>query len=215
MNQYLKLYFTGAKVQWRYLCLGHLSLLPLISYLYLPFQIHIINTTWFVMHLIKQYNILWCFANILKLHTNCIVILTTVSAQSFLYKFLLKKVSVSSLMGVMTLWNIKESILVVSTFLFHKAHLASTVVDPVFNSELLILGGKDSTRCWKYSCSIFIHSDMIALHSCNLSLHHILLLGIGLRPTNWGHLSTVNSLSCSRNQFNARFELSFNCHGRN
>lgn len=103
VNKYLEQDFTGAKVQWRYLCLGHLSLLPLIIYLYLPFQIHIINTTWFVMHLIKQYNILWCFANILKLHMNCIVILTTVSTQSFLYKFLLKKVSVSSLMGVMTL----------------------------------------------------------------------------------------------------------------
>lgn len=119
VNQYLELYVTGAKVQWRYLCLGHLSLLPLIIYLYLPFQIHIINTTWFVMHLIMQHNILWCFANMLKLHMNCIVILKTVSAQSFLWKFLLKKVSVSSLMGVMTLRNMQKCILVVSTCLFH------------------------------------------------------------------------------------------------
>ncbi len=76
----------------------------------------------------------------------------------------------------------------------------------------LILRDIDSTRCWKHSSEILVHIDMIASRSCCrfdgcTSMMWISRSttsqrwSIGLRSGDWGgHLSKVNSLSCSRNQ---------------
>ncbi len=70
----------------------------------------------------------------------------------------------------------------------------------------------DSTRCWKHSSEILVHIDMIASRSCCkfigcTSMMQISrsttsqMCSIGLRSGDCGgHLSKVNSLSCSRNQ---------------
>ncbi len=76
----------------------------------------------------------------------------------------------------------------------------------------LILRGIDLTRCWKHSSEILVHIDMIAsCSSCRFvgctSMMWISRsttsqrCSIGLRAGDCGgHLSKVNSLSCSRNQ---------------
>ncbi len=76
----------------------------------------------------------------------------------------------------------------------------------------LILCGIDSTRCWKHSSDILVHIVMIASHSfCRfVSCTSMMRIShsstsqrcsIGLRSGDCGgHLSKVNSLSCSRNQ---------------
>ncbi len=78
----------------------------------------------------------------------------------------------------------------------------------------LILRGIDSTRCWKHSSEILVHIDMIALASrscCRIVSGTSMMwisrsttsqrCSIGLRSGDCGgHLSKVNSLSCSRNQ---------------
>ncbi len=81
----------------------------------------------------------------------------------------------------------------------------------VFRS-VLILRGIDSTRCWKHSSEMLVHIVMIASHSfCRFvgctSMMRISRsttsqrCSIGLRSGDCGgHLSKVNSSSCSRNQ---------------
>ncbi len=76
----------------------------------------------------------------------------------------------------------------------------------------LILRGIDSTRCWKHSSEILVHIDMIASRSCSRFVDCTFMMrisrsttsqrcSIGLRSGDCGgHLSKVNSLSCSRNQ---------------
>ncbi len=76
----------------------------------------------------------------------------------------------------------------------------------------LILCGVDSTRCWKHSSDILVHIGMIASHSCCRFVSCTSMMrisrsttsqrcSIGLRSSDCGgHLSKVNSLSCSRNQ---------------
>ncbi len=76
----------------------------------------------------------------------------------------------------------------------------------------LILRGIDSTRCWKHSSEILVHIVMIASHSCCRFVVCTSMMwisrsttsqrcSIGLRSGDCGgHLSKVNSLSCSRNQ---------------
>ncbi len=76
----------------------------------------------------------------------------------------------------------------------------------------LILHGIDSTRCWKHSSEILVHIDMITSHSCSRFVGCTSMMwisrsttsqrcSIGLRSGDCGgHLSKVNSLSCSRNQ---------------
>ncbi len=76
----------------------------------------------------------------------------------------------------------------------------------------LILRGVDSTRCWKHSSEILVHIVMIASHSCCRFVGCTSMMwisryttsqrcSIGLRSGDCGgHLSKVNSLSCSRNQ---------------
>ncbi len=76
----------------------------------------------------------------------------------------------------------------------------------------LILRGIDSTRCWKHSSYNLDNIDMIASHSCCrfggcTSMMRISRsttsqrCSIGLKSGDCGgHLSKVNSLSCSRNQ---------------
>ncbi len=76
----------------------------------------------------------------------------------------------------------------------------------------LILRGIDSTRCWKNSSEILVHIDMIASRSCCRFVGCAFMMrisrfitsqrcSIGLRSGDCGgHLSKVNSLSCSRNQ---------------
>ncbi len=68
------------------------------------------------------------------------------------------------------------------------------------------------TRCWKHSSEIVVHIDMIASHSCCRFVGCTSMMwisrsttsqrcSIGLRSGDCeGHLSKVNSLSCSRNQ---------------
>ncbi len=75
-----------------------------------------------------------------------------------------------------------------------------------------ILRGIDSTRCWKHSSEILVHIDMIASRSCSRFVGCTSMMqisrsttsqrcSIGLRSGDCGgHLSKVNSLSCSRNQ---------------
>ncbi len=70
----------------------------------------------------------------------------------------------------------------------------------------------DSTRCWKHSSEMLVYIDTIASHSCCrfvgcTSMMQITrsttsqMCSIGLRSSDCGgHLSKVNSLSCSRNQ---------------
>ncbi len=81
----------------------------------------------------------------------------------------------------------------------------------VFRTALIICG-IDSTRCWKHSSEILVHIDMIASHSCCRFVGCTAMMwisrsstsqrcSIGLRSGDCGgHLSKVNSLSCSRNQ---------------
>ncbi len=75
-----------------------------------------------------------------------------------------------------------------------------------------ILRGIDSTRCWKHYSEILVHIVMIASHSCCRFVGCTSMMwisrsttsqrcSIGLRSGDCGgHLSKVNSLSCSRNQ---------------
>ncbi len=72
--------------------------------------------------------------------------------------------------------------------------------------------GIDSTRCWKHCSEILIHIDLIASRSCCRFVGCTSMMwisrsttsqrcSIGLRSGDCGgHLSKVNSLSCSRNQ---------------
>ncbi len=83
----------------------------------------------------------------------------------------------------------------------------------------LILCGIDSTRCWKHSSELLVHIDMIASRSCcrfvgctsMMWISHSTTLqrcSIGLRSGDCGgHLSKVNSLSCSRNQSEMIWDL--------
>ncbi len=76
----------------------------------------------------------------------------------------------------------------------------------------LILRGIDSTSCWKHSSEILVYIDMIASRSCCRFVGCTSMMrisrsttsqrcSIGLRSGDCGgHLSKVNSLSCSRNQ---------------
>ncbi len=76
----------------------------------------------------------------------------------------------------------------------------------------LILRGTDSTRFGKHSSEILVHIDMIASRSCCRFVGCTSMMRmyrsttsqrcfIGLRSGDCGgHLSKVNSLSCSRNQ---------------
>ncbi len=76
----------------------------------------------------------------------------------------------------------------------------------------LILRGIDSTRCWKHSSEILVHIVMIASHSCCRFVGCTSMMWISRSTTSQrcsirlrsgdcgGHLSKVNSLSCSRNQ---------------
>ncbi len=81
-----------------------------------------------------------------------------------------------------------------------------------FFLQNLILRGIDSTRCWKHSSEILVHIVMIASRSCCRFVGCTSMMwisrsttsqrcSIGLRSGDCGgHLSKVNSLSCSRNQ---------------
>ncbi len=86
-------------------------------------------------------------------------------------------------------------------------------VGPPFASRTaLILCGIDSTRCWKHSSEILVHIDMIASRSCCRFVGSTSMMRISCSTTSQrcsirvrsgdcgGHLSEVNSLSCSRNQ---------------
>ncbi len=86
-------------------------------------------------------------------------------------------------------------------------------VGPPFSFRTaLILRGIDSTRCWKHCSEILVHIIMIASHSCCRFVVCTSMMwisrsttsqrySIGLRSGDCGgHLSKVNSLSCSRNQ---------------
>ncbi len=92
-------------------------------------------------------------------------------------------------------------------------HLTSTRLDPPFAFRTaLILCGIDLTRCWKHSSEILVHIYMIASRSyCRFvgctSMMRISRsttsqrCSIGLRSGDCGgHLSKVNSWSCSRDQ---------------
>ncbi len=81
-----------------------------------------------------------------------------------------------------------------------------------FCLQNLIIRGIDSTRCWKHSSEILVHIDMIASRSCCRFVGCTSMMwisrsttsqrcSIGLRSGDCGgHLSKVNSFSCSRNQ---------------
>ncbi len=88
-------------------------------------------------------------------------------------------------------------------------------MDPPLPSEppfAWILPGIDSTRCWKNSSEMLVHIDIIASRSCWKFVGCTSMMwisrsttsqrcSIGLRSGDCGgHLSKVNSLSCSRNQ---------------
>ncbi len=92
-------------------------------------------------------------------------------------------------------------------------HLASNRAGPTFAfRSALILHGIYSTRCRKHSSEILVHIDMISSHSCCRFVGCTSMMwisrsttsqrcSIGLRSGDCGgHLSKVNSLSCSRNQ---------------
>ncbi len=76
----------------------------------------------------------------------------------------------------------------------------------------LILHGIDSTKFCKHSLEILVHIDMIASRSCCRFVGCTSMMWISLSTTSQrcsiglrsgdcgGHLSKVNSLSCSRNQ---------------
>ncbi len=76
----------------------------------------------------------------------------------------------------------------------------------------LILRGIDSTRCWKHSSEILVYIDMIASRSCCRFVGCTSMMWISRSTTSQscsirlrsgdcgGHLSKINSLSCSRNQ---------------
>ncbi len=76
----------------------------------------------------------------------------------------------------------------------------------------LIIRGIDSTRCWKHFSEILVHIDTIASHSCCRFVGCTSMMrisryttsqrcSVGLRSGDCGgHLSKVNSLSCSWNQ---------------
>ncbi len=83
---------------------------------------------------------------------------------------------------------------------------------PFASRTALILCGIDSTRFWKHSSEILVHIDMIASRSCCRFVGCTSMMWIsrsttsqsctiGLRSGDYGgHLSKVNSLSCSRTQ---------------
>ncbi len=70
----------------------------------------------------------------------------------------------------------------------------------------------DSKRCWKHSSEILVHIDMIASRSCCRFVDCTSMMRISRSTTSQrcsiglisgdcgGHLSKVNSFSCSRNQ---------------
>ncbi len=86
-------------------------------------------------------------------------------------------------------------------------------VGPPFSFRTaLIIHVIDSTRCWKHSSEILVYIVMIASSSCCRFVGCTSMMQIS-RPTTsqkcsiglrfgdcGGHLSKVNSLSCSRNQ---------------
>ncbi len=87
------------------------------------------------------------------------------------------------------------------------------LVGPTFAFRTaLILRGIDSTRCWKHSSMMLVNIDTIASCSCCRFVGCTSIMwisrsttsrrcSIGLRSGDCGgHLSKVNSLSCSRNQ---------------
>ncbi len=89
-------------------------------------------------------------------------------------------------------------------------------VGPTFSFRTaLILRGIDSTRYWKHSSEILVHIDIIASSSCCRFVGCTSMMRISCSTTSqrcsiWlrsgdcrGHLSKVNSLSCSRNQSEA------------
>ncbi len=86
-------------------------------------------------------------------------------------------------------------------------------VGPIFAFRTaLILRDIDLTRCWKHSPEILVHIDMIGSRSCCRFAGCTSMMqisrsttsqrcSIGLRSgDSGGHLSKVNSMSCSRNQ---------------
>ncbi len=93
----------------------------------------------------------------------------------------------------------------------YKCILLDSIMQFAFRTAL-ILRGIDSTRCWKRSSEILVHIDTIASHSCSRFVGCTSMMrisrsttsqrcSIGLRSGDCGgHLSKVNSFSCSRNQ---------------
>ncbi len=91
-------------------------------------------------------------------------------------------------------------------------HLLGPGWTPFVFRTALILRGIDSTRCWKHCSEMLVHIVMIASHSCCRFVVCTSMMwisrsttsqrcSIGLRSGDCGgHLSKVNSLSCSRNQ---------------
>ncbi len=86
-------------------------------------------------------------------------------------------------------------------------------IGPPFASRTaLIIRGIDSTRCWKHSSEILVHIDMMVSCSCCRFVGCSSMMRISRSTTSQrctielrsgycgGHLSKVNSLSCSRNQ---------------
>ncbi len=83
----------------------------------------------------------------------------------------------------------------------------------------LNLHGIDSTSCWKHSSEILVRIDMIASRSCYIFFGCTSTMpisrsttfrrcSIALRSSDCGgHWSTVNLLSCSRNQFEMMWAL--------
>ncbi len=98
-------------------------------------------------------------------------------------------------------------------------HIHSHTPPFVFRTAL-ILRGIDSTRCWKHCSEILVHIVMIASRSCCRFVVCTSMMwisrsttsqscSIGLRSGDCGgHLSKVNSLSCSRNQSEMIWETS-------
>ncbi len=107
-------------------------------------------------------------------------------------------------------FHIYELIHSLATLLGTPCH---TRLDPPFAFRTAFnFCGIDSTRCWKYSSEILVHIYMIASHSCCRFVGCTSMMwnsrsttsqrcSVGLRSGDCGgHLSKVNSLSCSRNQ---------------
>ncbi len=90
----------------------------------------------------------------------------------------------------------------------HNIYIYTLTGPPFAFSTALILGGIDSTRCWKHSSEILVHIDMIASRGCCCtSMMKISRsttsqrCSIGLTSGDCGgHFSKVNSMLCSRNQ---------------